>query len=25
VYAKNTWHSDTGNANVKVHEDRGGY
>lgn len=25
VYAKNTWHVDTGNANVKVHEDRGGY
>ena len=25
VYAKNTWHLDTGNANVKVHEDRGGY
>lgn len=25
VYAKNTWHKDTGNANVKVHEERGGY
>jgi len=25
AYAKNSWHLDTGNANVKVHEDRGGY